>query len=353
MHIALLTLSYPPQTGGVQTYLAEVAQRLGRRHQVTVVTPIRSDGNKRAGILHKYPAPANALGYLRALQQVHPDRILVGHVHPQLLLPAFLYRNSRYLALAHGNDYLAAQKRWHGPLFNRLLARAEPLVTVTEMNAQRLELLGAGRARVIYPGTDPSRFTPVHSRATHAPLLLTVGRLVRRKGIDTVLRALPDVRRDFPNVSYDIAGAGPDETRLKALVEELELQDAVRFLGRVSNDDLPALYQRADIFVMPVREEAQGASIEGFGIVYLEASASGLPVIAGRSGGAVEAVLDGETGLVVEPTVEAVATAVETLLKDESLRKRLGAAGRRWVETEMHWDRAARQMAEALAIEFE
>lgn len=350
MQIALLTMSYPPQTGGVQTYLSEIFSRITPQHCVTVITPVKVDKTVNDGSSRLSPAPANLFGFWRALQLEKPDRIVVGHAHPQLLVPATLYRNSSYLALAYGNDYLAAQRRWHRSIFNRMLGYASPLVTITNANARRLKQLGAGRAQVIYPGTDPARFTPGSLRTTSAPILLTVGRLVPRKGIDTVLQALPDVYREFPNVSYWVAGAGPDEARLKALAAELSLLDTVHFLGRVDDEDLPQLYQQANIFVMPVREEAQGASVEGFGIVYLEASASGLPVVAGRSGGAVEAVLDEETGLVVEPQAEHVTAALKRLLGDDALRRRLGAAGRQWVEKEMNWDRAARQMAEALQV---
>lgn len=353
MRIALLTMSFPPQTGGVQTYLSEILQRITLQHQVTIITPVKAEKVGRDGPARLRPRPANLVGYFRALRHVGPERLVVGHAHPQLLIPAILYHSSSYLALAYGNDYLAAQRRWHRPLFNRLLANARPLVTITQSNAKRLEKLGAGRPKVIYPGTDPERFSPAKSREKSSIVLLTVGRLVPRKGIDTVLNALPLLHEDFSDVIYRIAGAGPDEPRLKALVEELGLQNSVQFLGRVPDGSLPAVYRQADVFVMPVREEVQRASVEGFGIVYLEASASGLPVVAGRSGGAIEAVRDRETGLVVEPDAEAVASALTTLFKDEALRKRLGAAGRRWVEDEMNWDRAARQMAEALDIEFD
>ncbi|MFW6069089.1 MAG: glycosyltransferase family 4 protein [Chloroflexota bacterium] len=351
MQIALLTMSFPPQTGGVQTYLSQIFRRVALQHPVTVITLVKPDDPSSEELPRLHPRSSTLLGYFRALRHIRPDRIVVGHAHPRLLLPSALYSGRSYLALAYGNDYLAAQKRWHRRLFNRLLRNARPLITITHSNARRLEEMGAGKASVIYPGTDAARFSPADSRKPTNMVLLTVGRLVPRKGIDTVLEALSMLRQDFPEISYRIAGAGPDETRLRALVERLELQNIVQFLGKVPDDALPDVYRQADIFVMPVREEAQGASIEGFGIVYLEASASGLPVIAGRSGGAAEAVLDGKTGLVVEPNAEGVAAAITTLLNDASLRKRLGAAGRRWVETEMNWDRAARQMAEALDVE--
>jgi phosphatidylinositol alpha-1,6-mannosyltransferase len=146
-----------------------------------------------------------------------------------------------------------------------------------------------------------------------------------------------------------IVGDGPDRPRLQSLVQALKLQNVVSFRGEVTDAQLLATYHQAHIFVMPVREEQQAASVEGFGIVYLEASACSLPVIAGRSGGAIEAVRDGQTGYLVEPRdPEALAKKVLTLLQNAELRQQMGQNGRRWVETEMNWDRAAQQFLQIL-----
>ena len=348
MHIALLTLSFPPQTGGVQTYLSQICRRMARQHEISVVTPVPYDSAVPDNFRRISPRPTNLIGFSRALRQLGPDRIVVGHAHPQLLLPAALHRRAPYMAIAYGNDYLAAQVRWHRHFFNRLLSRAHPLVTITKDNAQRLSRIGAGEAQIVYPGANPTHFRPGDWSPERARILLTVSRLVPRKGIDTVLQALPALRRRYPDIAYWIAGSGPDRGRLETLVTALQLDESVRFLGRVPDAELPDLYRRAGIFVMPVREEEGGKSVEGFGIVYLEASASGLPVVAGRSGGASEAVRHGETGLVVEPQPHTVASALAHLLDDPELCVSLGEAGRRRVEAEMHWDRAARDIQEAL-----
>lgn len=350
MRIALLTMSFPPQTGGVQTYLFELFRRLGKRHDVRIVTPVAGPLQRVDTLRCLQPRPANLLGYWRALRRLRPDCVVVGHAHPQLLLPAALYRKVPYLTFSYGNDYLAAQARWHRPLFNRLLASAQPVITITHYNARRLGALGIHDVVVVHPGTDPKRFRPGDWGIDRARTLLTVGRLIPRKGIDTVIRSLPDLLQTFPDVVYWIAGEGPDRQRLESLVAERRLESAVRFLGRVSDSDLPDLYRRAGIFVMPVREEAGGASVEGFGIVYLEAAASGLPVVAGDSGGAAEAVKDGETGMVVTPSPVAVTKTLSHLLGDEAECRQLGVAGRRWVKDRMNWDRAAQQLQEVLAV---
>src|SRR3989441_1000523 len=172
------------------------------------------------------------------------------------------------------------------------------------------------------------------------PWLLTVARLDFHKGIDTVIRALPAIRAAFPAVRYAVAGIGNRRSALEGLVSELGLADAVRLLGFVPDDDLPALYNAVDLFVLASRR--YDLLVEGFGIAIVEASASGLPVIASRSGGIPEAVREGETGFLVDPDdPAAVAATAIRLLGDEALRRRMGAAGRAAVETHYNWDRVA------------
>lgn len=349
MRLALLTFDFPPSVGGVQTILYELGRRLAQSHELTVVCPFLDDWLAAAGLSGVTPSSKTALSFWRVLRWLRPEYVIVGHAHPQLLLAAAASRRP-YAALAYGNDYLAAQRRWHRPLFNALLGHADPFVTITRANADRLAGLGLPRPHVVYPGTDPQQFRPPPSPLPPPPRLLTVSRLVSRKGIDTVLATLPLLLPDYPDLSYIVAGEGPDRPRLEQLAAELEVEGAVRFTGLQSVEHLAALYRQAHIFVMPTREEAASASVEGFGIVYLEAAASGLPVVAGASGGAVEAVRHGVTGFLVPPDDPAeLAVVLRRLLADAGLRQRLGAAGRHWVKTEMNWDRAAAQFAALLA----
>ncbi len=345
--LAILTLDYESQMGGVQTFLYEISDRMRGPFRITVLAPVRGPPRRRDSLAIVDIGSGNFARLLLALRKLKPDRVLVGHAHPRLLLPAILY-GKRYALITHGNDFLAGQKRWHRPLFNWLLRRARPLITNSHANAARLRTLGCGQPIVIYPGTDPRRFSMKQADSDRLTLL-TVGRLAPRKGIDTVLQALPAVLSEFPDLHYRIAGEGPDRGRLEALVREFRLSDRVEFLGYIPPERLPAVYQSASVFVMPAREEVAAGSIEGFGIVYLEAAASGLPVIAGRSGGAAEAVRHGETGFLVVPDdPQHLADTVIRLLRDSDLRVRMGKAGREWVEREMNWDRAAAELVRAL-----
>lgn len=168
------------------------------------------------------------------------------------------------------------------------------------------------------------------------PVLATVSRLEPRKGINSVIRAMPDVLQRHPGCVYAIAGGGGDRERLEQLALALNVREAVVFLGRVSGPEKAALLAQADIFAMPVRREGQ--SVEGFGLSYSEAGWFGVPSLAGRDGGAADAVLDGETGLLCNGAVQdEVTRSLIALLDDEALRKRLGASAQRRVQRELVW----------------
>lgn len=349
--VALLTMDFPPSVGGVQEYLFEVSKRIAHHYRLSVVTPVVAEqpgaGNTtQTQTFQCIHVPTSMpWHFARVLARLRPHITLVGHAHPRLLLPAALLSWGRYIALTHGGDFEAAQARWHAPFFNRLLAGARPLLTNSQALAQCLAAHGLPTPMVIYPGTNPEQFTPSTTPHEGPPVLLTVARLVSLKGIDIVLRALPHLLARVPGLQYWVAGSGPQRSALAQLAQDLRVSHAVRFLGSVSHDELPSIYRRATVFVMPTCKEPTTGREEGFGIVYLEASASGLPVVAARSGGAVEAVRDGETGITVpadDPT--AVAQAVERLLDDSELRQQMGRAGRHWVESEMNWDQTAQQI---------
>ena len=221
-----------------------------------------------------------------------------------------------------------------------------------------IEVLGAlrrgevaDRVRVVPLGTEPAQFRPgLDTSAVRARYgldggrwLLTVARLEWHKGIDTVIRALPAVRAAVPDVRYAVAGMGPRRPELERLVVEHGVAGAVKFLGLVPEEDLPAIYNAADLYVGASRRHALLA--EGFGISLVEAQASGLAVVGGRSAGVSDAVKDGETGILVDPEEPAaVAAGITTLLRDDDARRRMGAAGRRAAETYYNWDRVTRDL---------
>jgi phosphatidylinositol alpha-1,6-mannosyltransferase len=208
------------------------------------------------------------------------------------------------------------------------------------------------------PGVDIEIYAPsvdgaaVRERLGLAgrPVVVCVSRLVPRKGQDVLIRALPAIRRRVPEAALLLVGGGPYRSALARLARETGVERHVVLTGSVPWADLPAHYAAGDVYAMPCRTRRRGLDVEGLGIVYLEASATGLPVVAGDSGGAPEAVREGETGFVVGGLdVEAVADRVARLLDDPALARRMGAAGRAWVEADWRWDTQAERMHALLA----
>jgi phosphatidylinositol alpha-1,6-mannosyltransferase len=210
-----------------------------------------------------------------------------------------------------------------------------------------LENLGAQpeKIHVIYPGVDTEALHANHEmvlavRRRHhleeSPVLLTMGRLQRRKGQDMVIRALPRILQKFPTVKYVIAGTGEETSSLQQLAHDVGVSEKVIFAGYVPDSEQGAYYAACDVFIMPNRQI--GPDIEGFGMVFLEAGAAGKPVIGGRSGGTGEAILEGETGLRVDGTnEEEIAAAVIALLSDPQRARAMGECGRRRVKAEFSW----------------
>ncbi len=269
-----------------------------------------------------------------------------------------------YGVIAYGTELLLLDAKIHRSAFKRwsarqLIGNAAVVVAISEWTAtlarRVLERLGcdalARGVQVVPLGTTPEYFRPgIDTRGVrdryglgHGRWILTVARLEWHKGIDTVIKALAAVRANHPGTRYAVAGVGDRGPQLEQLARDLGLGDAVRFLGAVPDADLPALYNAADLYVGASRYHDLLA--EGFGISLVEASACGLAVVGGRSGGVPDAVREGETGILVDPDdPQAVAAGINQLLGDAELRQRLGAAGRRAVETFYNWDRVARDL---------
>ncbi|HIP70321.1 MAG TPA: glycosyltransferase, partial [Anaerolineae bacterium] len=255
--LAILTLDFKPDFGGVQEYLYQISQRLSSYCEVTVITPRKGTLPSNIRFQRTTVPSASPQHFWQALRKIQPTHVLVGHAHPRLMIAARFY--GRYATMTHGNDYLTAQKRWHHFLFNKLMAHSSPLLTNSKANAQRLTKIGLPTPTIISPGTDPAQFSPANTpKPPKVANLLTIGRLVPRKGIDTVLQALPSLLNAFPRIRYQIGGDGPDRIRLEQLAATLKLENIVSFLGKIPSESLPDVYRQAHIFVMPTREEAGG-----------------------------------------------------------------------------------------------
>jgi phosphatidylinositol alpha-1,6-mannosyltransferase len=266
---------------------------------------------------------------------------------------------------AHGRELLfnpasktAGLRAAYARLRTALLHRVDAFVPVSTYTAGLLHERGVSpqRTHVVPNGTNPERFQPRDGTPLREKLglgdrsvLLTVGRLVPRKGVDTVLRALPAIAQDCPDVAYVVAGTGPDRARLERLADRLDVQDRVQFVGHVDHDQLPVYYSAADLFVMPARQDPP--DVEGFGLVFLEANACGTPVIGARTGGMPDAILEGETGLLVPPDApDALADAALRVLTNPNLARDLGQRGRHRAVHEASWDHIAERIHRHLTL---
>ena len=367
----LVTNDFPPKVGGIQSYLWELWRRLPPESFAVLTSP-HGDAEEwdrrqpflvrrvREPVLLPHPIMVNrvqAMASELGVELVVLDPALpLGMIGPSLDLP--------YDVVLHGAE-VTVPGRLPGsrPLLAHVLRRARRVISAGEYAAAE-----AARAAerpldvvIVPPGVDVSRFVPldagprrvVRSRfglPTDGPLVVSVSRLVPRKGFDTLIRAAARLKRAHPGLTVAIAGSGRDESRLRRLAAETGAR--VAFLGRVPDEDLSSLYGAADVFAMLCRSRWGGLEQEGFGIVFLEAAACAVPQVAGASGGAAEAVVDGETGLVVDPPedVQAVADAIDSLLADPERARALGQAARRRVEAELTYDALAARLGDALDV---
>ena len=367
----LVTNDFPPKVGGIQTYLWELWRRLpeGRATILTTPHPQASEWDAaqpfpihrvREPLLVPRPAVAERIRGLAvdtgAKLVVLDPALPIGLIGPDLGLP--------YVVVLHGAEVtVPARLPLARALLGKVLCGARGIIAAGSYPVtQAVRLVGrAGLPEIVEipPGVDLQRFRPrpaadrvaIRERLglpAAGPLVVSASRLVPRKGLDVLVEATPRLIVHRPDLVVAVAGAGREAARLRTLAGRLGVK--VRFLGRLSDVDLADLNAAADVFVMLCRDRWAGLEQEGFGMVFLEAAASGVPQVAGDSGGSTEAVLDGVTGLVVRrpDDPEAAAAAIATILDDADLRQRMGAAGRRRAEAEFAWEVLALRLDEAL-----
>jgi glycosyltransferase involved in cell wall biosynthesis len=271
-----------------------------------------------------------------------------------------------YLVYVNGGDLLRERRKAERSAVKRMSARsimgnAAGIVATSKWVAQlATDVMNEVGVETLPPvaaldlGTDPVHFNPSRDTGAlrrrwgvgDAPIMLTVARLVPHKGQDMGIRALAMLARDFPQLRYIMVGEGHDELRLRELARELGVSDKVGFVGPMRDDELPEAYATSTIYLGTSRVDRE-INVEGFGISFLEAGASGVPSIAGDSGGVRSAVRDDETGIVVPPTdLDAIADAIRSLLVNAERRRQMGRAARHAVETHYNWDRVARDTRE-------
>jgi len=378
--ILFLTDSFSPHAGGSREYYYNILRELvalggaevvvltkkvpgwelfDQKHSSSVSLRIR----RRFKPLKSYKygeLPKGILPFFQALWRTwrdSPEIIHAGDLYPPGLIAWIINKVTGipYVIYSHGEEITQTDRfRYQPRARDRIYKGAAIVIANSEFTRKQLLRIGVSEDHIvkITPAVDADRFRAEppdeelkrQYNLNSKTVILTVARLVPRKGHRAALQAFAGVCREFPESHYLIAGTGPEEPKLRQFVEQLGIQGRVTFTGYVASETLPNLYNLCDIMLLANREEADG-DVEGFGIVFLEANAAGKPVIGGRSGGAIEAVADGVTGRLVDPdsSIE-LETALRELLSDPQLRQTMGVDGRRRVESEFNWKQRAQSL---------
>ena len=367
----IVTNDFPPRQGGIQSFVHALATRLPRG-TVTVYAPAwkgsrEFDAEQPFPVVRHptslmLPVPAVSRRAAAIAREHGCDAVLFGAAAPLGLVTPVLRRAGvrRAVALTHGHEAGWAMLPGARTLLRRIGDEVDVMTYLGEYFRARLTRAlspeAAKRMVRLAPGVDVTLFRPgsgglaVRDRLGLAgrPVVVCVSRMVRRKGQDTLIRAWPQVRAEVSDARLLLVGDGPYAGDLQRLARRVGVSDAVLFTGPVPWPELPAYYDAGDVFAMPCRTRRAGLDVEGLGLVYLEASATGLPVIGGDSGGAPDAILDGESGYVVHDAAGTAARVIE-LLADPGRARAMGEKGLAWVDREWRWELAAARLTSILS----
>ena len=383
MRHLFVTQDYGPDRGGMARRHVELVRRYSADPDEMEVSTVMLEGDSDFDRFEDYTIHRQPFHFREASRfnnQVKWARWLVSHcrdridvIHCGNIRPvgysvwwASVRLGIPYIVYVNGGDLLRERRKASRSFLKRatarrILGRASGIAATSQWVAELAgEVMNEIGIRNVPPiaalalGTDPESFSPARDtgrlrtlwNAGAGPIVLTVARLVPHKGQDTVIRAIANISADFPDLRYVLVGEGHDEERLRRLASELGVHDKVIFAGALPDYDLPEAYATANIYAGASRVDNE-INVEGFGISFLEASASALPVVAGDSGGVRSAVRDGETGIVLPPTdAERWSRTLGQLLRDPARQESLGKAGREAVESFYNWNRVARDTRE-------
>ena len=363
--VLFVTNDFGPRAGGIETFVIGLIER--RPFGQTIVYTSAQAGSDeydktwksqfgvtvirdRAKIL--LPTPRVARNVARIIKESDIQVAAFGAAAPLGLLSSSMKRAGvqKTVALTHGHEVWWAKVFPFNLALRKIGTSIDSLTYLGEFTqqaiARSLSKVAAQKMVKIAPGIDVDHFSPQDSsqlrrdlRLENKRVIVSVGRLVHRKGQDHLIQSMPEILKSVPDAHILMVGQGPYLSHLKKLVEDLNVVDHVSFIGRIQYAQLPQYICAGDIFAMPSRSRFFGLEVEGLGIVYLEASACGLPVIAGSSGGAPDAVLEGVTGIVVDgENNDEIAAAAIKLLNDLDGAKAMGLAGREWIIENWRWE---------------
>ena len=375
--ILCITNDFGPRAGGIETFVIGLIERLPHGTVIVYTSAQENSAPYDLKWLQNFgvevvrdkskillPTPGVAYCVNALVRERKITTVFFGAAAPLGLLSRGLRRAGvkEIVALTHGHEV------WWSKVFPFTLAMksiSRQVNTLTYLGEFTRNAISKSVTKVaaqsmvkIAPGIDTDHFSPQDARElrnelglTEKKVIVSVGRLVHRKGQDVLIEAMPAIIKDVPEAHILMIGEGPYRSYLENRAKALGIEDKITFIGRIQYADLPRYICVGDLFVMPSRSRLAGLEVEGLGIVYLEASACGLPVIAGDSGGAPDAVIEGETGLVVDGTSKSdVAAAVVELLLDPDRSKAMGIRGRQWIIQEWRWEIWSARFAELLKV---
>ena len=376
--ILCITNDFGPRAGGIESFVIGLIERLP--HSSVIVYTSSQSGSQeydskwlrdfgvivirdKSKVL--LPTPRVGRAIRRTVGEYKVQRAFFGAAAPLGLLARGLRKAGvvQIVALTHGHEVWWSKVFPFNFALRRIGENVSHLTYLGEFTrsaiAKSLSKAAQSKMVRIAPGIDTDHFSPqakgVVLRSamglSQAKVIVCVGRLVHRKGQDVLIQALPIIQESIPNAHILMVGSGPYEKNLRKLVEKLGLKSSVTFVGRVQYAQLPDYISTGDLFAMPSRSRFAGLEVEGLGIVYLEASSCGVPVIAGRSGGAPDAVIEGITGVCVDGTdVQDVARATVLLLSDPVKSKTMGEQGQRWIHEQWSWEIWASEFSKLLKL---
>ena len=373
--ILLVTNDFGPRAGGIETFVIGLLERVPRGEVLVYTSTQENSENFDQLLREKYevqiirdrakillPTPRVVRNLRKVIRQRNLETIWFGAAAPLGFSARWLRKAgaTHIVALTHGHEVWWS-KIWPFSWAMKEIARSVDIATyLGEFTRSAIAPRFSDPRKLIKiaPGIDTEHFKPRNVEnlrkslgLDNRPTIVCVGRLVHRKGQDRLVEAMPAILKRFPDAALVFVGEGPHRAHLEKLVKVKKVEKFVQFIGRIQYINLPEYIAIGDIFAMPSRSRFFGLEVEGLGIVYLEASACGLPVIGGDSGGAPDAVKHGETGFVVDGNdVDAITHRIIQLLADKKLRDEMGSAGRQWAIQEWSWERWSQAFNNALNI---
>ena len=373
--VLFVTNDFGPRAGGIETFIIGLIQRRPFGQTIVYTSFQENSAQFDADWLANYgvrvirdrskillPTPRVALQLRGIIKKEGITTAAFGAAAPLGLLSASMKRAGvlRTVALTHGHEVWWAKVFPFNLLLRRIGSTVDVLTYLGEFTRKAISKALSARAQSamvkIAPGIDVEHFIPTDASPlreslglTDKKVIVSVGRLVHRKGQDHLIEAMPEILKNMPRAHLLLVGEGPYREHLQNLVHQLKLESSVTFIGRIQYQDLPMYICMGDIFAMPSRSRLMGLEVEGLGIVYLEASSCGLPVLAGDSGGAPDAVIQNETGLVVSGTDnKEIASAAVALLTNLEASQKMGTVGRQWIVDNWRWEIWSKSFEELL-----